>query len=375
MGKPAARMGDQTVHGGTVVVGFPTVLIGGKPAARIGDMHVCPMVTPGTPPIPHIGGPISMGVPTVLIGNMPAACMGDMAVCVGPPDTIAIGCPTVLIGMAGGGGAGAAGAAAGASAASFVVKTKRHGGLFGAIVGGIVGAIVGAVKGRAIGGLPGAIVGGIVRAVAGAAARYGLTHGKDEPEVKKILTEREADVLFKKLSDQPHIPFDYPVDCCYSRAHEMCRIIEEDGIKCQKVWYYAKGYPTVSIDDMLTPVDKKGSSIKFPDPDTGKDEPVTWTYHVAPTVKVKQSDGSKIDMVMDPSISDKPLTVKEWQDKQGVKDGAKIKRTDSKPYFRNPDGSYRIEDPNFEKTKKQFEKHQENRDDGLQSKKRRKGAR
>ncbi|MBU0699830.1 PAAR domain-containing protein [bacterium] len=64
------------MHGGTIIIGCPTVLIGGKPAARIGDMHVCPMVTPGTPPIPHVGGPITMGVPTVLIGNMPAACMG-----------------------------------------------------------------------------------------------------------------------------------------------------------------------------------------------------------------------------------------------------------------------------------------------------------
>ena len=28
-GKPAARMGDTTAHGGTIVLGFPTVLIGG----------------------------------------------------------------------------------------------------------------------------------------------------------------------------------------------------------------------------------------------------------------------------------------------------------------------------------------------------------
>ncbi len=28
-GKPAARMGDTTAHGGTIVVGLPTVLIGG----------------------------------------------------------------------------------------------------------------------------------------------------------------------------------------------------------------------------------------------------------------------------------------------------------------------------------------------------------
>ena len=25
-----------------------------KPAARSGDMHVCPMATPGAPPIPHV---------------------------------------------------------------------------------------------------------------------------------------------------------------------------------------------------------------------------------------------------------------------------------------------------------------------------------
>src|SRR5262245_17811456 len=69
------------------------------PAARVGDMHVCPMQTPGTPPIPHVGGPIlPPGTPTVLIGGMPAATVGDMCTCVGPPDTIAMGSATVLIG-------------------------------------------------------------------------------------------------------------------------------------------------------------------------------------------------------------------------------------------------------------------------------------
>lgn len=69
------------------------------PAARIGDMHVCPMVTPGLPPVPHVGGPIlPPGCPTVLIGGVPAARATDMCVCVGPPDSIAMGSPTVLIG-------------------------------------------------------------------------------------------------------------------------------------------------------------------------------------------------------------------------------------------------------------------------------------
>jgi len=69
-----------------------------KPAARVSDMHVCPMVTPALPPVPHVGGPIlPPGAPTVLIGGLPAAVMGGMCTCVGPPDSIILGSLTVLI--------------------------------------------------------------------------------------------------------------------------------------------------------------------------------------------------------------------------------------------------------------------------------------
>jgi uncharacterized Zn-binding protein involved in type VI secretion len=115
MGKPAARIGDMTSHGGSIVVGQPNVLIGGMPAARATDMHSCPMVNG---PQPHVGGPITMGSPGVLIGGMPAARQGDMATCAGPPDTIVMGCPTVLIGAVSPGSAGAAGTAGGGGAAA-----------------------------------------------------------------------------------------------------------------------------------------------------------------------------------------------------------------------------------------------------------------
>jgi uncharacterized Zn-binding protein involved in type VI secretion len=69
----------------------------GPPAARLSDMHVCPMVTPGVPPIPHVGGPILAGAPTVLTGGLPQARVGDPCLCVGPPDTIALGSFTVLV--------------------------------------------------------------------------------------------------------------------------------------------------------------------------------------------------------------------------------------------------------------------------------------
>lgn len=68
-------------------------------AARLTDMHACPMVTPGVPPVPHVGGPvIGPGVPTVMIGSLVAAVVGDACTCVGPPDSIAKGSATVMIG-------------------------------------------------------------------------------------------------------------------------------------------------------------------------------------------------------------------------------------------------------------------------------------
>ena len=58
-GMPAAVMGDSLVCVGTpdtIALGSATVMIGGKPAARMGDMTA------------H-GGSIVLGMPTVLIGG------------------------------------------------------------------------------------------------------------------------------------------------------------------------------------------------------------------------------------------------------------------------------------------------------------------
>jgi uncharacterized Zn-binding protein involved in type VI secretion len=59
------------------------------------DPHVCPVVVPP----PHVGGPILPPCcPTVLIAKLPAARVGDMCTCAGPPDVIAMGSMTVMIG-------------------------------------------------------------------------------------------------------------------------------------------------------------------------------------------------------------------------------------------------------------------------------------
>jgi uncharacterized Zn-binding protein involved in type VI secretion len=95
---PAARMGDTTSHGTPLGPGpgCPTVLIGGMPAWRAAaDFHACPLVT-GV--VPHVGGVVAMGSATVLIGGLPAARVGDMVVESGPPNSIAVGEMTVMVG-------------------------------------------------------------------------------------------------------------------------------------------------------------------------------------------------------------------------------------------------------------------------------------
>jgi uncharacterized Zn-binding protein involved in type VI secretion len=89
----AARVGDTTNHGGTIVgPGDATVLIGGMPAAVMGDNHVCP-IPPNTG---HItSSPFPVGSTTVLVGGKGLIRVGDTCVCGAAP---AVGEPTVMIG-------------------------------------------------------------------------------------------------------------------------------------------------------------------------------------------------------------------------------------------------------------------------------------
>ncbi len=107
MGKPAARVGDLTSHGGTIISGSSNVFFNGVPAANASSSHICPMVTPGSPPVPHVG---MLAVPknatTVLINGVPAIVMGDLFLCVGTPASVVVGSPNILIGMDGGSGGG-----------------------------------------------------------------------------------------------------------------------------------------------------------------------------------------------------------------------------------------------------------------------------
>jgi uncharacterized Zn-binding protein involved in type VI secretion len=89
----AARVGDQTAHGGLVVgPGVATVLIAGMPAAVAGDMHAC--VIPSPPPHPP-STPFPVGSVSVLVQGRPLLRQGDACAC---GAMVLVGAPTVVIG-------------------------------------------------------------------------------------------------------------------------------------------------------------------------------------------------------------------------------------------------------------------------------------
>lgn len=96
--------------------------------------------------------------------------------------------------------------------------------------------------------------------------------------------------LFGWLRSQKHIPFEYPEDGCYARAHEMARLLESKGVIAGKAF----------IEGDLR-VETKNSPKGY----------VEWWYHVAPVVNVRV-DGQLKAYVIDPSIFDRPVPAEEW---------------------------------------------------------------
>ena len=91
-GAPAAKLAEETAKA-TAAAAMSSTITSGACGA---DIHMC--ATP-LPVPPHGPGVVVDGSTTVMINNLPACRMGDTIVeAVGPPNKIAMGCPTVIIG-------------------------------------------------------------------------------------------------------------------------------------------------------------------------------------------------------------------------------------------------------------------------------------
>lgn len=128
----------------------------------------------------------------------------------------------------------------------------------------------------------------------------------------------------------PCIPFMYPDDGCWGRAHEMCRLMVAMGLTPKKVWIDAVG--------PLLKANTKNHPQCF----------VQWSWHVAPTLCVRRWRVFFFPWseqhVIDPSLFTTPVSKATWK---GVQNNPNATLTDTDwTYFRQ----WGETDPTFAKT-------------------------
>lgn len=121
-----------------------------------------------------------------------------------------------------------------------------------------------------------------------------------------ILSEDEVNNTFTEIAARDDIPFAYPMDGCYARAHKIVRILEDKGIIAGKAFLEGELF-----------IDTKYGEVG-------------WGYHVAPVVLVKKGNAI-LPYVIDPSLFSKAVPYEEWKAKITSKSKSKLARE----YFTN----------------------------------------
>jgi hypothetical protein len=103
-----------------------------------------------------------------------------------------------------------------------------------------------------------------------------------------VLSEERANEVFNKLKNDEEIPFDYPLDGCYARAHKMALDMDDMGIISGKAFIEGDMY----VDTKMTEAE--------------------WSYHVASLIMVKKN-GKNIPTIIDPVLFDHPVSYDEWK--------------------------------------------------------------
>lgn len=104
------------------------------------------------------------------------------------------------------------------------------------------------------------------------------------------------------------IPFLYPDDGCWIRAHMMCHLMRTGGPDTttnppedpEKVWIYA------SLGNRLDPLTANHPDCRLP---------WGWSWHVAPTLMVSLPGGDD-KRVIDPSLCPSPVSLADWKNRQ-----------------------------------------------------------
>ena len=112
-----------------------------------------------------------------------------------------------------------------------------------------------------------------------------------QQRAKDLFDAMSADTCDVCAPSSTCIPFKYPDDGCYARAHEMCRRMRDMGEDPKKVWIFGS---------------LQARTANIPGCHTN------WGWHVAPTLLVDTPLGQETH-VIDPSLCYEPVTVERWK--------------------------------------------------------------
>jgi hypothetical protein len=123
--------------------------------------------------------------------------------------------------------------------------------------------------------------------------------------VAQTVTYQKAVEVFKLMASQNDIAFRYPTDGCYARTQLMVERMQAKSLTPYKIWSVANG------EELFAKTKNHPRGY------------VTWAYHVAPVLRVRNTDNSQRWYVIDPSLAAQPMTLSKWEQAQ--------KRTPSSP--------------------------------------------
>jgi hypothetical protein len=126
-------------------------------------------------------------------------------------------------------------------------------------------------------------------------------------QLLRCVSAKRAQEMFDLVSSKscnpltvpaPCIPFLYPDDGCWARAHEMCRLMIAAGVQPAKVWSSGSLHAKT-----------RNNPNCF----------VNWGWHVAPTLCVRTSLFFAVeDRVIDPSLFTAPVSKQTWKNVQST---------------------------------------------------------
>jgi hypothetical protein len=132
---------------------------------------------------------------------------------------------------------------------------------------------------------------------------------ESRPETEEISPEQAGEIFtalahanIMTTEGEAPIPFHYPPDGCYARAHRMEELLTEMGYGSEKVFALRGKRPLVAETQYAR--DVEGNQV-------------TWAWHVAPIVKVLDPQRGLIETVLDPSLYERPISLTEWEGLMG----------------------------------------------------------